>query len=57
MAIQPGDVEMTCADVSKARRLLGYSPTTPVEIGIPKFVEWYREIGAVSSGEKLKAES
>ena len=38
---QPGDVPYTCADISKARRLLGYAPTTPIALGIPKFVEWY----------------
>lgn len=42
--MQPGDVVMTCADVSKARRLLGYEPSTPVSEGVPKFVEWYREV-------------
>jgi UDP-glucuronate 4-epimerase len=40
--VQPGDVPLTYADVSKARRLLGYQPTTPVEEGIPRFVDWYR---------------
>jgi len=39
---QPGDVERTYADVSKARRLLGYEPRVPVEAGIPRFVEWFR---------------
>ncbi|HEY7769316.1 GDP-mannose 4,6-dehydratase, partial [Longimicrobium sp.] len=39
---QPGDVERTCADITRARRLLGYSPTTRIEEGIPKFVEWFR---------------
>ncbi len=39
---QPGDVPVTYADISKARRLLGYNPSTPVESGIPKFVEWLR---------------
>jgi UDP-glucuronate 4-epimerase len=39
---QPGDVQITCADISKARRLLGYNPATPVREGIRKFVEWYR---------------
>lgn len=39
---QPGDVNRTCADVSKARRLLGYDPRTRVEEGIPRFVEWFR---------------
>lgn len=38
---QPGDVPATFADVTKARRLLGYNPTTKIEEGIPKFVEWF----------------
>ncbi len=38
---QPGDVPMTCADISKARRLLGYQPTTPLAVGLPKFVDWF----------------
>jgi UDP-glucuronate 4-epimerase len=40
---QPGDVPQTFADISKARRLLGYDPQTPIEEGIGKFVEWFRE--------------
>ncbi len=40
---QPGDVPITFADVTKARRLLGYHPTTPIEAGIPQFVEWFRD--------------
>ena len=39
---QPGDVPITYADIGKARRLLGYSPSTPFEEGIRVFVEWYR---------------
>lgn len=39
---QPGDVPLTCADISKARRLLGYNPTTKLAAGLPKFIEWYR---------------
>jgi UDP-glucuronate 4-epimerase len=38
---QPGDVPITCADISKARRLLGYNPTTPLTVGLPKFVQWF----------------
>src|SRR5256714_78916 len=38
---QPGDVPLTCADISKARKLLGYNPTTPFSVGLPKFVEWF----------------
>jgi UDP-glucuronate 4-epimerase len=41
--MQPGDVQRTNADISKARALLGYRPTTKVEDGIPKFVRWYEE--------------
>lgn len=41
--IQPGDVPTTFADISKARKLLNYNPTTKIEQGIPKFVEWFRQ--------------
>lgn len=47
---QPGDVNRTCADVSKARQLLGYNPTTPVEEGIPRFVEWLQRETRISAG-------
>ncbi len=40
---QPGDVEQTFADIGKARELLGYRPTTRIEEGILRFVEWYLE--------------
>jgi UDP-glucuronate 4-epimerase len=40
---QPGDVPITYADVSKAHRLLGYSPKVPIRTGLRRFVEWYRE--------------
>ena len=39
---QPGDVERTYADVSKAVRELGYDPRTPLESGLARFVEWFR---------------
>src|ERR1043166_3814688 len=38
---QAGDVPLTCADISKARKLLGYNPTTPLSAGLPKFVDWF----------------
>jgi UDP-glucuronate 4-epimerase len=38
----PGDVPRTCADISKAQRLLGYDPRTPFVEGLKKFVDWYR---------------
>ncbi|MBV9956905.1 MAG: GDP-mannose 4,6-dehydratase [Acidobacteria bacterium] len=40
--MQPGDVPQTFADISKARRLLGYDPHTQIEDGIRRFVEWFR---------------
>ena len=42
MPIQPGDVEMTWADVSSLKRDYNYNPDTPVEIGIQRFVDWYK---------------
>jgi UDP-glucuronate 4-epimerase len=38
---QPGDMALTCADISKARKLLGYDPKTNFEDGLPKFVDWF----------------
>jgi UDP-glucuronate 4-epimerase len=38
---QPGDVPLTCADISKAKMLLNYNPTTPLSVGLPKFVDWF----------------
>jgi len=43
MPMQPGDVPATFADVDDLARDAGYAPTTPIEVGIPRFVEWYRE--------------
>lgn len=40
--LQPGDVPQTYADISKAKRLLGYNPQTQIEVGIHRFVEWFR---------------
>ncbi len=40
--MQPGDVPATFADITKSRELLGYNPTTKIQDGIPKFVEWFR---------------
>ena len=37
-----GEVETTFADIEKSRALLGFSPSTSLEEGLPKFVEWYR---------------
>ena len=41
--LQPGDVPITYAVVSKARAKLGYNPRVKIEQGIPLFVEWFRK--------------
>ena len=41
---QPGDVEYTCADISKAKKLLGYSPSTSIKQGLENFASWYKTI-------------
>src|SRR5256886_9221189 len=38
---QPGDMPLTCADISKARELLGYNPTTRLSDGLPRFIDWF----------------
>ncbi len=40
---QPGDVPQTFADITKARRILGYDPKTQIEEGIRRFTEWFRQ--------------
>ena len=40
--MQPGDVPATWADIEDSRRDLGYDPKTPITVGLPKFVEWYK---------------
>jgi UDP-glucuronate 4-epimerase len=41
MPEQPGDMPLTCADISKARQLLGYNPTTRFSDGLLRFMEWF----------------
>jgi UDP-glucuronate 4-epimerase len=45
LPLQPGDVSVTHADISKARRLLGYEPRTAIEDGVRRFVAWYKDHG------------
>ena len=44
--LQPGDVPITFADISKAKSILGYNPTVKIEEGIPRFVDWFRRQNA-----------
>lgn len=41
LPVQPGDVERTYADISKAQKELGFNPKTPIEQGLIKFAEWF----------------
>jgi UDP-glucuronate 4-epimerase len=41
--LQPGDVPLTFADISKAREKLGYNPRVKIEQGILQFVDWFRQ--------------
>ncbi len=47
LPMQPGDVPVTFADVSKVREKLGYQPTTSVKDGLRHFVAWYKEYFSV----------
>ncbi len=42
LPMQPGDVYQTYADISAIAADLGYAPTTGIDTGIPRFVDWYR---------------
>ena len=43
IGLQQGDVPVTFADISKAKKLLGYKPKIKIEEGIERFVEWYKK--------------
>jgi UDP-glucuronate 4-epimerase len=47
LPIQPGDVQATYADVADLARDVGFAPRTPIEVGVKRFVEWYREYHGV----------
>lgn len=42
LPVPPGDVPRTFANISKAKELLGYNPTTSMKEGLKKFVEWFK---------------
>jgi len=43
LPMQPGDVHATYADIAALTRDTGYAPSTPIEIGVPRFVDWFRK--------------
>jgi len=49
LPLQPGDVTATFADIRRARAKLGFQPTTTIEEGIPRFIQWFKEYFQLSS--------
>ncbi|MDF1721913.1 MAG: NAD-dependent epimerase/dehydratase family protein [Minwuia sp.] len=45
--MQPGDVPATYADIEAIRRDIGFEPSTPIDVGIPAFIDWYRSYHGV----------
>ncbi len=50
LPMQPGDVPATYADIADLTAAVGFVPRTPIEVGIPKFVDWYCRYYGVTSG-------
>jgi len=42
LPLQPGDVPETYADIEDLEKEIGFKPSTPIEVGIERFVKWYR---------------
>ena len=49
LPMQPGDVPKTYADIENLVRDVGYKPNTPIEVGVKKFVDWYRDYNNIDS--------
>jgi UDP-glucuronate 4-epimerase len=43
LPMQPGDVKETYADITDLQKAAGFSPATPLEIGLRQFVDWYKK--------------
>ncbi len=48
LPLQPGDVPESFADITASRRDLGYDPKTTIEVGLARFIEWYKEYHGVN---------
>jgi UDP-glucuronate 4-epimerase len=48
---QPGDVPLTCADITKAREHLGYRPQIQIEKGIALFANWFKQSALQNHGK------
>ena len=51
LPLQPGDVPDTWADCTDLEKDFGYRPSTPVEEGIGRFIDWYREYYSTASSQ------
>ena len=47
LPMQPGDVKETYADIDATQEDLGFQPSTPISVGLPRFVDWYRDFYGV----------
>ncbi len=43
LPMQPGDIPASFADIDHSKEFLGFNPTTNIDVGIEKFIEWYKE--------------
>jgi UDP-glucuronate 4-epimerase len=43
--MQPGDVEITCADITRAAEDFGYRPKVTLPDGLARFVDWFKKSG------------
>jgi UDP-glucuronate 4-epimerase len=48
LPMEPGDVASSFADIAASRRDLGYEPKTPIAVGLPSFVAWYKAYHGLS---------
>jgi len=46
LPMQPGDIPASFADITRAQEKLGFEPRTPISVGIPRFVQWFRDYHA-----------
>ena len=51
LPMQPGDVKQTSADIDKSSKMLGYKPKTRIDVGIKKFIDWYKKYNMIGNGE------
>ena len=47
MPMQPGDMKDTFADIEAIQRDIGFAPTIGIDVGVPRFVDWFRAYHAV----------